>query len=104
MISTYCSMFASMEAYNILSEARLNLNITSSWMLFFLLDMLQLRNKSNLPVCNKILIAKLLKNNLNIVLALFTRLNLRFSRLDTTTAFQATSATSNWVQDNSSQP
>ena len=25
MISTYCCMFASMEAYNILSEARLNM-------------------------------------------------------------------------------
>ena len=37
-------------------------------------------------------------NNLNIILALFTMLNHRFSRLDTTAAFQATtSATSNWV-------
>ena len=53
MISTYCGMFASMEVYNILSEARLNM--TSSVCYFFLLDMWQLRNKSNLPVCNKIL-------------------------------------------------
>jgi hypothetical protein len=38
-------------------------------------------------------------NNLDIVLALFTTPNHRFSRLDTTVAFQAaTSATSNWVQ------
>jgi hypothetical protein len=44
-------------------------------------------------------------NNLDIVLALFTTPNHRFSRLDTTTAFQAaTNATSNWVQQNSSQP
>jgi hypothetical protein len=44
-------------------------------------------------------------NNLDIVLALFTTPNHRFSRLDTTAAFQAaTSATSNWVQENSSQP
>jgi hypothetical protein len=43
-------------------------------------------------------------NNLDIVLALFTTPNHRFSRLDTTTAFQAaTNATSNWVQQNSSQ-
>jgi hypothetical protein len=42
-------------------------------------------------------------NNLDIVLALFTTPNHRFSRLDTTAAFQAaTSATSNWVQENSS--
>jgi hypothetical protein len=32
-------------------------------------------------------------NNLDIVLALFTMLNHRFSRLDTTTAFQATDTT-----------
>ena len=39
-------------------------------------------------------------NNLDIVLALSTTPNHRFSRLDTTAAFQAaTSATSNWVQD-----
>ena len=50
----------------------------------------------------KFITAKLLKTNLDIVLALFTRLNHRFSRLDTTAAFQATSASSNWVQDNSS--
>jgi hypothetical protein len=44
-------------------------------------------------------------NNLDIVLALFTTPNYRFSRLDTTAAFQAaTSATSNWVQENASQP
>jgi hypothetical protein len=44
-------------------------------------------------------------NNLDIVLALFITPNHRFSRLDTTAAFQdATSATSNWVQENSSQP
>jgi hypothetical protein len=44
-------------------------------------------------------------NNLDIVLALFTTPNYRFSRLDTTVAFQAaTSVTSNWVQQNSSQP
>jgi hypothetical protein len=45
-------------------------------------------------------------NNLDIVVALFTTPNHRFSRLDldTTAAFQAaTSATSNWVQQNSSQ-
>jgi hypothetical protein len=45
-------------------------------------------------------------NNLDIVLALtlFTTPNHRFSRLDTTAAFQAaTSATSNWLQQNSSQ-
>ena len=43
-------------------------------------------------------------NNLDIVLALFTTPNHRFSRLDTTAAFQAaTSATSNWVQENASQ-
>jgi hypothetical protein len=37
-------------------------------------------------------------NNLDTVLALFTTANHRFSRLDTTAAFQATtSATSNWV-------
>jgi hypothetical protein len=41
-------------------------------------------------------------NNLDIVLALFTTPNHRFSSLDTTAAFQAaTSATSNWVQENS---
>jgi hypothetical protein len=44
-------------------------------------------------------------NNLVIVLALFTTPlspHHRFSRLDTTAAFQAaTSATSNWVQQNS---
>ena len=44
-------------------------------------------------------------NNLDIVLALFTTPNHRFSRLDTgnggTAAFQAaTSATSNWLQQN----
>jgi hypothetical protein len=39
-------------------------------------------------------------NNLDIVLALFTTPNHRFSRLDTTAAFQAaTSATSNWVSE-----
>jgi hypothetical protein len=44
-------------------------------------------------------------NNLDIVLALFITLNHRFSRLDTTAAFQAeTSATSNWVQQNSIFP
>jgi hypothetical protein len=38
-------------------------------------------------------------NNVVVVLALFTTPNHRFSRLDTTAAFQAaTSATSNWVQ------
>jgi hypothetical protein len=38
-------------------------------------------------------------NNLDIVLALFTTPNHRFSLLDPTAAFQAaTSATSNWVQ------
>ena len=46
-------------------------------------------------------------NNLDIVLALFTTPNHRFSRLDTTAvtaAFQAAkSATSNWVQQNYSQ-
>jgi hypothetical protein len=43
-------------------------------------------------------------NNLDIVLALFATPNHRFSRLDATAAFQAaTSATSNWVQQNSSQ-
>jgi hypothetical protein len=47
-------------------------------------------------------------NNLDIVLAevlaLFTTPNHRFSRLDATAAFQAaTSATSNWVQQNFSQ-
>ena len=45
-------------------------------------------------------------NNLDIVVALFTTPNHKFSRLDldTTAAFQAaTSATSNWVQQNSSQ-
>jgi hypothetical protein len=40
-------------------------------------------------------------NNLDIVLALFTTPNHRFSRLDTTAAFQAaTSATLNWIQQN----
>jgi hypothetical protein len=44
-------------------------------------------------------------NNLDIVLALFTTPNHIFSRLDATAAFQAaTSATSNWVKENSSQP
>jgi hypothetical protein len=45
-------------------------------------------------------------NNLDIVLALFTTPNHRCSRLDDgTAAFQATtSATSNWVKENSSQP
>jgi hypothetical protein len=44
-------------------------------------------------------------NNVDIVLALFTTQNHRFSRPDTTAAFQAeTSAISNWVQENSSQP
>jgi hypothetical protein len=44
-------------------------------------------------------------NNLDIVLALLTTPNHRFSRVDTTAAFQAaTSATSNWVQENSSHP
>jgi hypothetical protein len=44
-------------------------------------------------------------NNLDIVLALLTTPNHRFSRLDTPAAFQAaTSATSNWVQENASQP
>ena len=55
-------------------------------------------------------------NNLDIVLALFTRLNHRFSRLDATAAFQAdttaafqaatTTSTCNfnfWIQQNSSQ-
>jgi hypothetical protein len=43
-------------------------------------------------------------NNLEIVLALFTTPNHRFSRLDTTAAFQATtSATSDRVQQNSFQ-
>jgi hypothetical protein len=42
-------------------------------------------------------------NNLDIVLALFTTPNHRFLRLDTTTSFQAaTSATSNWLQQNTS--
>jgi hypothetical protein len=44
-------------------------------------------------------------NNLDIVLALFTTSNNRFSRPDITAAFQATtSATSNWVPQNVSQP
>jgi hypothetical protein len=44
-------------------------------------------------------------NNLDIVLALFTTPNHRFSRLDTMAAFKAaTRATSNWVQKNSSKP
>jgi hypothetical protein len=43
-------------------------------------------------------------NNLDIVLR-SDNAKSQFSRLDTTAAFQAaTSATSNWVQQNSSQP
>jgi hypothetical protein len=44
-------------------------------------------------------------DNLDIVVALFITPNHRFSRLDTTAAFQAaTNAISNWDQQNSSQP